>query len=246
MSKHKNNVVLILTATITPQVNFIKISDKGKRRAEYEKAICWYLEHTPYKIVVGENSGCYDLLNCIPQNEKSRVELICYSETANVSTGWNEMQIMRRVSEQSTFVKEADLLFKITGRLILTNIMEVLRQPIHHKGSLFASNISRDLQSTDTRFYAFTPDFYPQILETQELIKEKWVESAIMEFVNKQLRTDKNSVLLFNRPLFVSGRSGHSGGRYDVPTYKKPLYYLHRIKRMLDWKFRVLPSIDKA
>lgn len=114
-------------------------------------------------------------------------------------------------------------------------INSVMKQFSNLKGSRFAGNYARDFMSTGTTFFAFTPDLYDDILSIHEDILNNYVEIAIMNFIHRQFKKDENSIVLFNRPLFVSGRSGHYGHVYDDPKWKKPLRYVRKGQKLLEW-----------
>lgn len=58
MKKNNRDVVLLLTACVSPNSDDSgPVGLDGVRRAEYVKAVRWYIENTPYKVVLCENSG---------------------------------------------------------------------------------------------------------------------------------------------------------------------------------------------
>lgn len=235
----QQNIVLILTGTITPQISTkMVITDARVRLIEYHNAVRWYLDNTPYKVVFGENSGYSDFCLLFSEEDLRRFEYISYKkETVIGGAGYGEWEILEEIKENSLFIKDATLLLKCTGRLVLTNITSVMRQFSTLNSSCFAGNYARDFLSMGTTFFAFTPDLYDDILSIHNDILNNYVEIAIMNFVHKQIKKDPKSVVLFNRPLFVSGRSGHYGNRYDTPMWMKPIRYLRKIQRLLEWHF---------
>lgn len=57
MKKHRR-VILLLTACVRPNSDHDGWSEYiDLRRSEYLRAVRWYAEHTPYDIVLCENSG---------------------------------------------------------------------------------------------------------------------------------------------------------------------------------------------
>lgn len=207
----ETDIVLLLTATVTPQVDFMKINKPNERRAEYQNAIRWYLRNTPYRIVVGENSGCTDLIEYLSGDERRRVELICYVEQRTGDDhGIYEMEIIRQCFEKSNFLKQCKVIFKITGRLVLLNIMPLANSLAHEDGNFLASNIERHLNYIDARFYAFNVELYPRIMESAEGIGSQYdgVESSIAAFVKRGLIARRLCFVFFPYPYMVHGRGG--------------------------------------
>lgn len=122
-------VVLLLTGCIKPNV-----ADAGVvlnpqiRKRQYLDSINWYLSNTPYKIVFCENSG-YDISSDIDVVFKERIEFLTYKsnkDNRNRSKGYKEMEILEHIQNHSESIKNADVLVKITGRLQLLNICNIL------------------------------------------------------------------------------------------------------------------------
>lgn len=233
------NVVLVLTGTITPFISFKLVANNPELRLkEYINTVKWYLVHTPYKVVFCENSGYKNFERYLSFDTKKRFEYITFTDVeGNSGAGYGECNILRKVQESSNFVKEASVIVKCTGRLILTNIMGIMQQFKNINHSFFAGDYAADFKSMNTTFFTFTPDLFDRLLEIQPMLsKDNYIEKAIMHFVHAQCRKAPETVLYFNRPLFISGRSGHYGTVYDTPKWKVPLRYLRKIYRIIQWK----------
>jgi len=237
------NIVLVLTGTITPFIHFkVVAKDPHSRLEEYVKSVTWYLKNTPYKVVFCENSGFTNFMQYIIPNfdhcelDKRFEYLTFVSKDYGGGAGAGECDILRRVQKESRLIRNASIIVKCTGRLILTNLTTVMRQLKKSNHSFFAGDYAIDFRSMTTTFFAFTPDLYDALLTIQPLInKDNYIELAIMHFVHSQIRKDPSSVLFFNHPLLISGRSGHYGTVYDTPLWKIPLRYLYRLIRILKW-----------
>lgn len=236
-NKMKNNIVLLLTGTITPQVSFkMTARDPSQRLSEYVKSIEWYLKNTSYKIVFGENSGFVQFKEELGNVDENRFEFICFKDEKLIdSAGYQEWEILKQVKDKSKFIKDASIIIKGTGRLILTNINCVMRQfKLKHR-SVFCGHYAPDFQSMTTTFFVFTPDLFDDLISIQDDILIKYVEISIMNFVHKQIIKDPHTVLFFNHPLFISGQSGHYGTIYDTPFWKKPVRYFVKLFRIAQW-----------
>lgn len=243
----ESKIVLLLTGTIVPQFK-VTVSDPETRLKEYIKSVQWYLDNTPYKVVFCENSGytsfCEQLREAGANLE--RFEYITFKPKAMIGgPGYMEWEILREIKNKSLFIDDATFFVKGTGRLILTNIKSVMNQFSSCRDSFFAGEFARDFQSMTTTFFAFTPDLYEDLLSIQDEIVKKYVEISIIKFVHKQFKKDPESIILFNRPLLISGRSGHYGHIYDTPSWKIPIRYLRRVQRLLEWHLITIPKYRK-
>lgn len=127
MSYSKSHVIL-LTACISPEgMIFTKLQDSTVREAQYINAINYYLANTEFKIVFCNNSG-EDISNKIIHN-KNRVEFLSFNGNnfdKNFGKGYGEFIIIKYALENSLFIKEADYIIKITGRIKVKNITKSL------------------------------------------------------------------------------------------------------------------------
>lgn len=260
---NNSEVVLLLTATLRPQVNYMKVSSVDTRKEQYLKAINWYLDNTSYPIVIGENSGSQSLISEIDINKRNRIELICWIET-NTSQdyyGFNELLILEKVKKESIFLKGAKVICKITGRLIVKNIECHVSQVRNHKGGFIAGNMSFTATSDyiDTRFFIFSIVMYDKILSVKNSIKpilhsdfhkigkEKGIypslENAVGSMLYKETKIDKNVCVFLKHPIFFSGQCGYNGVRYDMTFSQKLRTTLFHYLRVIRFNYFVLPSI---
>lgn len=73
--QENKDVVLVLTGCIIPNCNdTVKIRNTKERCAQYKRAIEWYYNNTPYKIVFCDNSG-YSLASDF-RNRNDRIEIL--------------------------------------------------------------------------------------------------------------------------------------------------------------------------
>lgn len=257
-----DDIVLLLTATVTPQFSYMAHKAEERLR-QYIVAIDWYLHHTPYKIVIGENSGCYDLLDNFDKKFADRMELVCYQErNTSRQFGYNEMLILKNVYDKSQFLKAASLIFKITGRLIVQNITWHVRQLRHYTGggNFIAAHIHRSLVYIDSRFFAFTTSRFEDILAEEPNCcaiswddihagkckngdNGKWVdfESTIGAVIHRGMMKDRRSFRFLLFPIFVKGIEGYRGTAYNHSFLYKIKLSLKKIVWVIDWHLIVCP-----
>ena len=127
MSYSKSHVIL-LTACIRPEgMIFTKLQDSIVREEQYINAINYYLTNTDFRIVFCNNSG-EDISNKIIAN-KNRIEFLSFdgnSYNKNLGKGYGEFLIIKYATENSLFLKEADSIIKITGRIQVKNINKII------------------------------------------------------------------------------------------------------------------------
>lgn len=262
MKYRNNDIVLLLTATVTPQFNYM--AHKPTERLEhYISAIKWYLENTPYKLVIGENSNYCQLCDTLDRKYRERVELISWQETNTSRTfGYNEFLILKKVYQQSLFVKEAKLIIKITGRLIVKNIKWHIRQLQLFSGDYIAADIHRSLVYIDSRFFAFTVSKYEEILAKEDACcavfwddihsgksrngdDGKYVdfESTIGAVIKESFIADKSTFKYLWFPIYIEGIEGYKGIQYRGDLYTRLILACKKLVHLIDWYFVVLPSI---
>ena len=258
-----SEVLMLLTATVTPQFNCMYHTPE-ERKKQYISAIMFYLEKTPYPMVICENSGYYNLLDSIDKRYHGRIEYICFQETNNTRNhGYNEMLILERIKRESLFLKNAKILIKVTGRLVIKNIIQLTSQVKKNQGDFLAANINRNLQYIDCRCFFFTPSMYDALLSKKDGIgaityqyvrdggvipPDKYVdiESAIAGVIKEELQKDLKSFKFLHYPILVSGISGYKGTDMEIHnTMKLILKYIKHLLRVLDWYLLIMPKIKK-
>lgn len=204
-----SDIILLLTATVTPQTQGMKISESGERRRQYEASIAWYLEHTKYRIVVGENSGCSDLIEPFKGRYGDRVELVCYKDTeVHNNYGINELNLIKLCMETSVQIRSCKAVFKITGRLILKNIKTIIPQIKFLQAPFFATNIERHFKYIDARFFAFSKDLFPRIYSVRSELECCDIETALAAMVYQGVCDDEFHLSFLFLPFRVHGNSG--------------------------------------
>lgn len=225
-------IVLVLTGCILPNVSdTLAVSDAESRKQMYVSAILWYLENTEYKVVFGENSG-HSVKSCIHGQYLDRYEELTYSSVPTIpnrSRGYKEMEILEYVQANSTFIKDADLIVKITGRLVLRNIKSLIHYLINKDcpNGLVSSMQYQDKRGSDCRFIFFTPQFFPCLLNQKEKITEEVTFEAIMEDAIAEA-TKKGMMFFLPRWLYRIHGIGMGGKDGKAYVYDRPWWWYVR------------------
>lgn len=235
----KSNFVLLLTACINPKgMSKTVLQDKDKRLAQYKAALEWYLQNTNVKIVFIENT-CFDISNDYAEHIKSgRLEVLTFDGNnydKKLGKGYGEALIIEYGFKKSQFIKEAKDIVKITGRLIIKNIEQLLN---HSKSNSVYCNLVRAYSRKNTGYSIFfraPKSFYTEyFLKNITLINDDnlyYFEHYLNDCCNAW-KKDGGKWKEFYLPILISGQSGTSG------TYYKTSYsmYIKQLVRFITHK----------
>lgn len=119
-------VSILLTACVNPDgMALTALQDKDERLVQYEQALNWYLDHTDYPIVFVENSGCDISSHYLSRIEEGHLEMLTFlgnDYPHDFGKGYGEAEILDYALKHSAFLKDTDVIVKITGRLICRNV----------------------------------------------------------------------------------------------------------------------------
>lgn len=228
---------ILLTACINPDgMSFTKLTDKDVRLEQYMKALHHYLKATHYPIVFAENSNT-DISSLFTDETKAgRLEVLTFSgnEDKSKGKGYGEAKIIEHAISHSKLLDEDTKLIKITGRLIVDNLQEVLARqfPLRRDDSLVCA-FNSDLSFADSRLIIAPVSFYRQFLKDKEAINDN--ENHYFEHVLAAniLNNHAPFVPFWTEPSIV-GISGSTGQDYvaAVNTRSRTIDYrlmaLHR------------------
>ena len=123
--------VILLTACINPNgMGYTYLQDPEIRKSQYLEAIDFYLKETNCDIVFCENTGA-NIFDEIESAEKcSRLEYLTFCGNdydKRRGKGYGEATIICYAIENSRRLRNVDSVIKITGRVIIRNISELLQ-----------------------------------------------------------------------------------------------------------------------
>ena len=131
-------IVLLLTSTVNVQPHkcFLYQKNKEKRVKSYLKSISQWLQKTNFNIVLVENSGYkFEELKDFFSQYRHRFEFISFCETNieeakflenNNSKGASEIFSINYAFKNSTLLKDAGFIVKITGRYFIPDFENYL------------------------------------------------------------------------------------------------------------------------
>lgn len=218
----ENNIVLVITGCIDPvkEQNWLYIKDKEERLNQYLDSIKFYLNHCiVQKIVFCENSNydCFDakqvLINLAKDNNK-QFEWLGFDGDRNIvrlhGKGYGEAEIMNYVCCHSSLFKDATQLVKVTGRLIVKNINEIILSAQSHSNYFYRDIYRSHLHGVDTRCYICNKEyFYNHLNNCYQKVADKSLalEDAYYLLLKNNFKTPKVY-------LKIEGISGGNGRVY--------------------------------
>ena len=231
-------IILLLTACIKPNTtDKIVWTDPEERERQYIEAIKWYLTNTNYKLVFAENSGT-DISNHF-KDYNERIEFVTYKSAPTIpdrSRSYKEMEILEYVNKRSKLVKEGKVIVKITGRLILLNIVKltdyILRKTNKKNGRWVSALKNINRPDSECKYIWFSPDFLPVLIAQKENIYAHYPFEWIL---GDAIREAKKKGFDFIFPLqpFMEHGVGSNGGIYDSSDKEfKRMLIKHKIKKL--------------
>lgn len=223
-------MLAIITGTIRPpqQMRQLILRDEKERLRQYEESVRFFLDSGAFsKVIFCENSnyGLKGLSYLLDIATKNRIELELLSFQGNTEKssihgkGYGEGEIMEYVFSHSKIADSETYFVKITGRLKVDNIKDIVT---HIDQSRIYFNIPnrtrRDIY--DTRFYGMPSDqfkklfvgIYGRVMDDQGVFLEKLYTQIILD--------KKINVTNFPRYPRIVGVSGSGGGVYTYTEWK--------------------------
>lgn len=234
--------VILLTACIAPLgMSKTVLQDKNVRLVQYKQALDYYLKKTENKIVFVENTG-FDISQEYQEYVKvGRLEVMTFkgnSYDKRLGKGYGEALIIDYGLKNSRFIKEAKDIIKITGRLIIRNINQLL----HHSraGNVYCNLVkaSSRAQTSYSIFFCAPKEFYTKyFLENIGMINDEqtyYFEHYLNDCCHKW-KNDGNRWKEFWIPILICGQSGTSGTEYRI-SYTM---YIKQLARFILHKFGI-------
>lgn len=251
MSKNKRRVCLLLTGCVNPNVknDILAVTDSSVRRRQYGEAIRWYLYNTPYDVVFCENSGTDITSDFADIDTGGRLEILTFVKSGGGTRGkgYKEMEILEHIHDHSRLAAKAQLLVKITGRLILLNIKTIVNDLRGRRYDFVSLVHDACHRYCDSRFIFFTPQFLPILTSRKEDIKGYPINFEVVTTYAIDDARSRGFRFVFPRHAWrIHGVSGGMGIDYDT-SWKQYLKadLRHQIKRPLFW-LGLLPRIKQA
>ena len=246
MKIENNKLVILLTACVTPGgMSFTYLQNPKERERQYLQALQWYLINTQYKIILCENTN-YSLPSSFNEYLNSnRLEYLSFDGNNNFDKqkgkGVGEANIIDYALNNSRFIDNETLIVKITGRLIIKNVNQLIASMKNHQ-AVYGWRVRHEKAGMQCVSYFFSAPkcFYQNyFLSAKKLIDDsKYIYFETILY--QEILRWKNDMNVFNElylPILVIGESGSNGGLYKrerLPYLKTLLKFI--IRRTLWYK----------
>ena len=226
-------MIIIITGTISPNDNIrdLNLRNVEERLGQYKNALEKTIDLLPGgKIVFCDNSG-YDMSQLQYLYEAANKNNVCLElvsfqgDTKNVALhgkGYGEGEIVKYVLANSKLATNENYMVKITGRLVVDNIAEIVGRIKTDMAYFNIPNIHRrDIY--DTRLYAMPISVFKQyFLEKYKEVEDD--KGYILECVYRDIILS-NRLPSRNFPLYprIVGQSGSGGIKYEYTEWKSKI-----------------------
>lgn len=240
MSKHSNNIVILLTACINPGgMSHTVLQAPEIRKQQYISAIRYYLENTQIPIVFVENTNTDISGEFSKADISKRIEFITFNGNdfdKSKGKGYGEALMIEYALKHSAFLNKSSFVIKVTGRLYVDNIDELVCE-MQSPDCIYA-NLVRGNCGLERKSYflgapiSFLTNYFlsrkQEIDESKKVYFERHLYNECIKWIE-----DGGKVKEFRHPILVSGVSGSTGKAYPrekFPYIKALLrYYLHKL-----------------
>jgi hypothetical protein len=234
----KNRFCIFLTASIEP-LNTIGLKRNSviEREDDYFNALVFYLK-LGIPIVFCENSMYHsDKISNLVTNNSGKLEYLNFkSLNSHYGKSHGEKEIFDYAHQHSELIKTSDYVVKVTGRLIVVNILYILNKlKLRITDFSISSNLSRNLSYSDSRFFVYKKEFYHEYLEP--ILSSKlndwervYFEVCLAKSIHQRLVEKSDFILLPCYPKF-NGKSGATN-----KSYKKKYFDYMKYKFFFNFK----------
>lgn len=213
--------VILLTGCINPNgMPFTQLTDASERQKQYVDAIHYYFNNTDCKIVFCENSNTD--ISTLFKNEQDRLEILTFAgnQDKQRGKGYGETEIIEYALHHSSFIQDGSIIIKITGRLIITNICQILKS-LKCKHDFVTCLFHSNLKFADSRIICGTTTFYKEFLKNKGCIND--YKSIFFEHILASTVLESSVCFIpFAEEPLIRGISGTTGELYqEIKTSKK-------------------------
>lgn len=223
-------MLAIVTGTVKPdrEVGKLIIRDEEERLKQYIDSLTFLIESKAFtKIVFCENSNYgtvfFDKPKLLAKKMDIQLEVISFQgdfeQTKLYGKGFGEGEILDYTLKNSKLVKEEKFFVKITGRIKVNNIKEIVaRLKVNRIYFNIPNYTQRDIY--DTRIYAMPiRQFQKNFIDQYFRVKDN--EGIFLEHVYTNI-IKENRIKVNNFPKYprITGVSGSTGLQYAYTEWK--------------------------
>jgi hypothetical protein len=227
--KQGSEIIILLTSTINPQhASKTKLQNPHLRQQQYESALDYYLNNFNYKIVFVDNSNFNISSSYNSFISERRLEILCFeglNYPRELGKGYGEMKIIEYALNHSGFINEDSVIVKITGRLKLLNLANILSKVTKYKKNtnFISAEFMISVRAAGSRIIIASHSFYCQYLFAyQDFLNDSkgyYFEHALANAIKDSVRI--NNYQYIPLPLFsrFKGYSGTFNKKYSTNLF---------------------------
>ena len=228
--------VILLTSCVNPNgMPFTALSDINVRKQQYLDALRVYVNNTPLPIVYVDNSNV-DIkeYNVISNIVDDRLELLSFdgNHDKEHGKGYGELEIIDYAIKHSNIINSNTnvSIIKITGRLVIVNIMTILNQLKYNilpSSNSVICSMNSDFSMADSRLLIAPLNFYKRLIENRMAINDSegvYLEHVLCSLIKKQNLYAFHT--FFSEPQY-QGVSGSTNITYEAKkhTFREKIRY---------------------
>ena len=230
--------VILLTACVDPKgMPFLKRNNPLIREEDYIKSLLFWKQEK-YKIVFCENSGwnLSKIKETIKENKQIEyLQYISNPDETDLGKGFGEMQLIKYAFENSSFINEADIIIKVTGRYIIKNIKRIIN---YHKTTFnridLVCNLIQSMTWADSRIFMAKKFFFTDYLfgMHHEINDQNnvYFEHVLARAIHKAMADGKLNIDSFVSLPIINGYYGTADKKYSHNLLK---YFIKNILHKL-------------
>ena len=228
--------IILLTSCVNPNgMPFTALSDINVRKQQYLDALRFYVNNTPLPIVYVDNSNV-DIkeYNVISNIVDDRLELLSFdgNHDKEHGKGYGELEIIDYAIKHSNIINSNKnvSIIKITGRLVIVNIMTILNQLKYNilpSSNSVICSMNSDFSMADSRLLIAPLNFYKRLIENRMAINDSegvYLEHVLCSLIKKQNLYAFHT--FFSEPQY-QGVSGSTNNTYEAKkhTFREKIRY---------------------
>ncbi len=228
------HTILLLTASIDPGISntpMTFISNPIERLQQYTDNIKRILTHSNFDVIVFCENTAYDFdyaeLKLLAGKHHKIMETLVFKGTTkqieSFGKGYGEGEIIKYAIENSNYLMPDSLFYKLTGRLYVENINDLLLQNVSKENCFIKFKYNKPM--VDTRFFkSSVPFFKENLISAYEHVDDRNGRYLEMVYFD-QLKHNKQISTFSNYPN-IQGLSGSTGMKYDLGFLKYTAYQM--------------------
>ena len=221
------NKILLLTGCINPNgMPFTQLTNIDERQKQYVDAINYYISKTNIQIVFCENSNTD--ISTLFNNAHDRLEFLTFigNQDKQRGKGYGEAEIIKYALNHSSYIHNDSIIIKITGRLIVHNIRQII-DSLKYGHDFVTCLFHSDLKFADSRIFCGTTAFYKEFLKKKDQINDS--EGIFFEHVLASTVIESSYCFKpFSEEPLIFGISGSTGKQYRMPFHDKRTRILYQ------------------